>query len=305
MEMARFFGKAEIEEASLTAVGRVRRQNEDAVGDPHILAHLIGENVHLAKRGRLYAVADGMGGHVRGEVASQMAIETLFQTLYSLTLDPISALRQSIIAANAAVYAAGTEQPAVVEELSRPLAGTDESERFSREPALASNRAAPSNPAANPDHREAKHPRMGTTLVAALMCEEQLYLGNVGDSRAYLLRKGQLSQLTEDHSLIAEEVRLGVLTAEEAFRAPFKNVITRAVGFRPEVEADFRQIALLAGDVLLLCSDGLHSVVEPEAIRQALEKLAPHKAARYLIDTANAKGGPDNISVVIVKFNRF
>lgn len=246
---------------SATDVGRVRKNNEDAVGDPRLLAALVGGPARLAARGALLAVADGMGGHAHGEVASRLAVETLFGSYYAADGSPPEDLRRAVLAANEAVRRANTGQAEVADK--RGQRG------------------------------------MGTTLVAALIGGNELHVANVGDSRAYRLREGTLSQLTADHSLVAEEVRAGVISAVDAWTHPFRNVLTRAIGGEPEVAVDLFNAPWLPGDRLLLCSDGLHGVVPDELILDALLGLEPEKAARALIDAANALGGPDNVTVIV------
>jgi protein phosphatase len=142
---------------------------------------------------------------------------------------------------------------------------------------------------------------MGTTLVALLEDGDMVHVANVGDSRGYLLRQGELSQVTVDHSLVQELVDDGRLSPEDAERHPQRSVITRALGIDPEVEFDLFTYKLQVGDRLLLCSDGLSDVVEPTQIRNVLLRVrSPQKAARQLITVANEQGGPDNITVIVV-----
>jgi protein phosphatase len=142
---------------------------------------------------------------------------------------------------------------------------------------------------------------MGTTLVALLEDGDMVHVANVGDSRGYLLRQGELSQVTVDHSLVQELVDDGRLSPEDAERHPQRSVITRALGIDPEVEFDLFTYKLQVGDRLLLCSDGLSDVVEPAQIRKVLLRVRnAHRAARELVTVANAHGGPDNITVIVV-----
>jgi protein phosphatase len=142
---------------------------------------------------------------------------------------------------------------------------------------------------------------MGTTLTLARLEGDHLSIGHVGDSRAYLLRDGRLRQLTTDHSLVAEMVERGEISAEEAEIHPYRNVITRALGLDPEVDVDEAETTLHDGDILLLASDGLTGMVEHDRIREILEdEDQPPDAVWSLVDAANAAGGVDNISVVVV-----
>jgi serine/threonine protein phosphatase PrpC len=142
---------------------------------------------------------------------------------------------------------------------------------------------------------------MGTTMTVALAEDDHVWIGHVGDSRAYLLRDGALEQLTDDHSLVAELVRSGRLTPDEAGTHPHRSVITRALGTDAEVDVDVMAVPTKLGDVFVLCSDGLSSMVGDEAIRDALEQHGGDldEAARVLVDAANAAGGEDNITVVL------
>lgn len=243
--------------ASRSHLGRVRENNEDAVGDPHLLARFVGDRHRLLTRGFLFAVADGMGGHDLGEVASRLAIDTLFRVYYASRLEVPEALRNAVVTANAAVF-----QP-------RPRAG-----------------------------RSAAF-RMGTTLVAAVVYDGELLIANVGDSRGYSLRGGEFEQVTHDHSFVAEEVRRGMLTDEDARVFPYRNVITRAVGVQETVEVDLFRRPWTSSDRLLLCSDGLHGAVRDHTIRDLMACGAPEEAVQKLIEAANAAGGPDNVSVVV------
>ncbi len=141
---------------------------------------------------------------------------------------------------------------------------------------------------------------MGTTLTAAVVREGQLTVAQVGDSRAYLLRSGKLDQITDDHSWVAEQVRLGIMTQEEALSSPFRNIITRSVGTAQTVEPDIHTLPLEAGDSLLICSDGLSGYLEPPELTEILGRHSPSVAAMHLIDEANRLGGRDNITALVL-----
>ncbi|MBR6029378.1 MAG: Stp1/IreP family PP2C-type Ser/Thr phosphatase [Clostridia bacterium] len=143
---------------------------------------------------------------------------------------------------------------------------------------------------------------MGTTLTVVWMSPEEAYIAHVGDSRCYLLRGGELRQLTDDHSIVMEMVRAGIITPEQAEGHPMRNIITRAVGTDETVEADLLSERRAPDDVWLICSDGLHGMVSEDFIRETLsaEGRSPEKAARILLDAALAAGGRDNVSVVVV-----
>jgi serine/threonine protein phosphatase PrpC len=240
---------------SLSDTGRVRQLNEDSLrverpSDPSI----------AGKWGDLYVVADGMGGHESGEVASKIAIETIAQVYYRANGMPTDeALAYAIEQANAEIFRRAQE--------------------------------------------EDRH-GMGTTVVAAARIGNKIFLAHVGDSRIYLIRDGKIKALTQDHSMVAEQVAAGLLTPEEAERHPYRNVISRAVGTAPQVEVEISQsspLELREGDVVLLCSDGLTEHVKAPQIRQIVGNRAAESAAHALIQAANNGGGSDNISVIILR----
>ena len=227
--------------------GRKRSHNEDWLGafqpeDPARLAH----------KGRLFLVADGMGGHRGGELASRRAVDRAIRAYVDdPDADPGQSLRRAITEANAALHA--------------QTAGEEGRERW------------------------------GTTLVAAVVRGDELWIANVGDSRAYLLRDGQLRQLSRDHSLAAE---IGVSAGENWIG---RHVITRALGRKPEVEVDvFAPLRLRVGDRILLCSDGLTTPLSDDEIGAIAGRGAPQAAAEALVQAANERGGPDNISVILI-----
>lgn len=212
-------------------------------------------------RGMLLAVADGMGGHAGGEYASRIAVETLGK-FYELDVDPGAPTSNGAL-------------KACIDEAHRIIHSQAQSS-----PILKG---------------------MGTTLTAALIRKGKLDLGQVGDSRAYLIRNGTIKQLTNDHSLVAEQIRMGLITADEAACHPARNIITRALGTREKVEPDFYSYDLEPDDRVLMCSDGLHGVVEDARTLEIVLAAASAPAACLdLIEEANANGGPDNITVVLV-----
>ena len=141
---------------------------------------------------------------------------------------------------------------------------------------------------------------MGTTLTAAVVCEDRLIIAQIGDSRAYLLRGGLISQITEDHSWVAEQVRLGTMTLAEAQVSPFRNIITRSVGTAAMVEPDIFSQTIQVGDSLILCSDGLTGHVEPAEIQAIVQDNSPSAAAMLLVEAANERGGRDNITALVL-----
>lgn len=142
---------------------------------------------------------------------------------------------------------------------------------------------------------------MGTTGVAALFYQSTLYVANVGDSRAYLIRNNDICQISRDHSLVSEQVAAGVITAEQARSSYYRNVITRALGYQPDVQVDLFHLPLEAGDTVVLCSDGLHGLVSDEEIREIATSMPLAEAVDRLIDLANERGGTDNITTIIAR----
>jgi PPM family protein phosphatase len=235
-----------------TDLGRVRENNEDKFEffEPE-------DELALAMRGSFYAVADGMGGHAAGQIASELALKTVISSFYSdLSGDLEEALVRAVQQANSLIY-----------DTARTIVERN---------------------------------GMGTTLTAAIIRGEDLFVAKVGDSRAYLIRSGKIQQITEDHSWVAEQVRLGVLTEEEAHSSPFRNVITRSMGAQPGVEPDVWKESLKEGDVLVLCSDGLTGNVSADDILGIAGEKGPSQAARELVDLANDRGGSDNITVLVL-----
>lgn len=243
-----------IEYASLSDAGRVRDNNEDACG-----GFVPEDTAVLEQKGALFVVADGMGGHRGGEIASGIAVRTIGESYYaSEEASPGAALVAALGAANAAIF-----------------------EEASADATLLG---------------------MGTTCTALAIRGGQAFVGHVGDSRAYLLRGGEIGQITHDHSLVGEMVRSGIISDEDARTHPKRNVITRSLGVQDSVEADTLEtpLALEPGDTFVLCSDGLTSYADPGDLKEALKAGDPVGACRSLVDLANARGGRDNITVVVV-----
>lgn len=244
----------ELEIGAVSELGRVRDINED-----NFLFVNPRANSLLARRGSLYAVADGMGGHASGQVASELALRTCFDHYYR---DPEASTPE------AAMLHAYGEANAIVHSTGRGVSGRE---------------------------------GMGTTLACVAIMGNRVLIGNVGDSRVYMIHGQNVAQLTKDHSLVAEQVRQGILTAEEAMASPFRNVITRCIGNEPNVEPDLLWQEIQPGDVLLLCSDGLSNLVEPQEMAAALADADASEAARSLVNLASARGAPDNVTVLIVR----
>jgi serine/threonine protein phosphatase PrpC len=243
----------------LTDLGRKRASNEDALYFDDELG--------------LYIVADGMGGHAAGEVASREAVDTLYGMvkrgigdLHEL-VDPLSAAdsRAACRLMESAVQAA-TYFVFSIAEIDRDKSG------------------------------------MGTTISALLILGDYAVTAQVGDSRIYKVVDSSSEQLTEDHTLIAWQLKQGLITPQEALRSPHKNVITRAVGNREYVQVDTRCVPLLPGTRFLLCSDGLHGYLRDEDI-PAIVAMGGTGAVRRFIDLANERGGKDNITAILVEID--
>ena len=231
-----------------TDAGTVRDRNEDLVYVPD-------QSVVEQSDVVVLAVADGMGGYDRGEVASKIAIDTLLEGFSGNgTDDPVVTLKQVYRQANKTIYEDGSAK--------------------------------------------GEHNIMGTTLVSAIIRGDDLTIANVGDSRAYLLRAGRLNQVTNDHSLVAEQVKMGVMTEDEARESSHKNIVTRAIGHRERVDVDIFEIKLLPEDKLLLSSDGIHDYLGEAAITDVLKTMEPVDACRALIQNALDAGSTDNVSAV-------
>jgi protein phosphatase len=221
----------------------------------------------------LYVLSDGMGGEAHGEIASALAVETVVKHFLS---------------------DADGEADAKFGELHPALTGS--ARRLAVAVHLA-NQAIFESAAEHPEQRG-----MGATLTAATIQDSRLCIAHVGDSRAYLLRSGALQQLTSDHSLVAEQVRRGILTPVEAEESEMQSVLLRALGSQAEVEADAEEHAVFPGDVLLLCSDGLtRMATEPEIAGTLQAETDPQRAAEKLIALANDNGGADNVTVIVVR----
>lgn len=238
-----------------TDVGLRREANEDSF-------------LMLAKN-HVWVVADGMGGHAGGQVASALTIEHVGRNVIRSTHDaeiaqrqgktvvvPERILEQSIRGACAAVF-----------------------ETAQRRPELSG---------------------MGSTVTVMWAYGEDAYFGQVGDSRAYLYRNSRLSQITEDHSLVQEQVAAGLITEEQAKFSMVRNIITRSIGFESDVDVDLFKVPLQVGDHFVLCSDGLTGLVEDHEIQDVITTTQRRKIPSTLIELANSRGGDDNTSVVFV-----
>lgn len=248
-----------IEMHALTDVGIKRNHNEDCVGITPTFGFAV--------------LADGMGGHNAGEVASAMAVDITTRYLQ--------------------------------DRLQRmPEGQLDDDTGFTGESVLARETVTMANNAIfETAGQKAECAGMGTTIVAAIFYGDRVTAAHVGDSRMYRLRGDLLTHVTEDHSLIQEQVRRGLLTPDDARNSSIKNLVTRALGVEPDVEPDIVEDITQAGDIYLMCSDGLTDVVPDEAIRLTITQNSNdlRKAAAQLVQLANDAGGPDNISIILIR----
>lgn len=238
----------------ITDVGLARERNEDRCG-----AFTPEDPQTRVERGRLFVVADGMGGQAAGDVAAELTMQSLPQVYFQGSWGgPAETLRSAFVTANEAI-----EQ----------------------------------NAAAKPDRQG-----MGAAAVAAALIGSRAFLAHLGDCRAYLIRDGRTEKLTADHTWVEERVSAGRITSDEARLHPYRNVLTRALGAEVDADPTVGEVDLRSGDTLLLCSDGLWGVVEDRELADAVTRLPVAKdAARALVDLALDRGGPDNISVAIIR----
>jgi PPM family protein phosphatase len=222
----------------------------------------------------LFILSDGMGGEAHGEVASAMAVDVINKYCESEKEDSGATVLD--------------EAPANISSQTRRLKGAVAQANFQIFQAAQKN----------PEQRG-----MGATITALWLKDTVLSIAHVGDSRAYLLRSGNLQQLTNDHSLVAEQVRRGLITPQQAEESEMQSVLLRALGAHPEVEIDTDEVEIIPRDVLLLCSDGLtRMVTEPEIAGALQAETVPSAAAERLIALANENGGVDNVTVIVVRF---
>jgi len=244
----------------ITDVGRKREANEDSFA--------------VIPEDSLFVVADGMGGHAAGEVASRLAVAAISDFIASTRRD--------------------TE---ITWPFEYDMSMSIEGNRLRTAIRLANQRILDTI-----SHKKDLE-GMGTTLVSAMVSEGKACVGHVGDSRAYLIHEGAISQITSDHSWVNEQVKLGFLTRNDASRHPFRNVVTRALGSKEDVVVDLAEQPLQPGDYLVLCSDGLNSMLDDEEIVSIVmaNDSDIDAAARSLVARANEKGGEDNVTVILIK----
>ncbi|MCE2852983.1 MAG: Stp1/IreP family PP2C-type Ser/Thr phosphatase [Chloroflexaceae bacterium] len=231
-----------------TDVGRHREHNEDDYG--------VGEGTHVAERGHLFVVCDGMGGHEAGEVASRIVVESILSAFYAETgEDRGEALSVALDYANTNIF--------------------------------------------NEGHQSSIS--MGTTGVAAVIHRDECIIANVGDSRAYLIRKGAIRQISRDHTLVNEQIAAGMITSADAEKMLYKHVITRTLGHQPDVIVDTFRFAVLPNDIIMLTSDGLINHLSDDDILAVSMQLSLVDSVDRLVDMANERGGNDNITVLMVR----
>ncbi len=239
--------------AARSDIGCVRTNNEDSM-----LSVIPEDSQVLQEKGALFVVADGLGGHDCGEIASSLAASTLREAYYQSHESKLEdALKESVMQAHQALL-------------------------------RASEARSDSKP-------------MATTCIAAVLHGNVLYVANVGDSRAYIVHQGEIRQISQDHSVVAEEVRKGTITEEEARTHPQRNVIYRSLGVDGKAEVDLFTERVQKGDVLFLCTDGLSMLVTDHEIRTLVEAYEPEECVERLIALAKERGGPDNITAVVVR----
>ncbi len=255
--------------AGLSDVGVARDHNED--------------NFWLSEDGEpLCIVADGMGGHRSGEVASQLAVETIVQFYRDTMLGESDDL-----------------------DFKSPFGGLfrrKKKNELSEEQRLVQGLLHANRTIFDASSSNEQFKGMGTTCVSAYFVEDGVYVAHIGDSRCYRYRRGKLELITEDHSLANEYVRMGILQPEDLEHFPYKNVVTRACGLAPEVEVDINFFEIEDGDIYLLCSDGLTDCASNEKIRQILAATPDlDDACERLVEAANNGGGTDNITVILAQ----
>lgn len=219
----------------------------------------------MAKKGALFVVADGMGGHAKGDVASDLAVNTIRDIYYRDTnADILTSLRQAVEHANLLIWQKN-------EEILR-----------------------------NARSDEQKKMAMGTTCVVAVLKDDKVHVANVGDSLVYVIHAGQISQIAQDHGLIAEQLRKGEITEEEA-KTRSSNVITRCLGAESTVDVYTTSETVQDSDTLILCTDGLWTLIEESEMCSIVAQYEPQESAKRLVTRANENGGPDNITAVVVR----
>ncbi|HYX93293.1 MAG TPA: Stp1/IreP family PP2C-type Ser/Thr phosphatase [Myxococcaceae bacterium] len=227
---------------------------------------LVDDEIHL------YVVADGMGGHAGGGTASRIAVETIDREVRAAWASP-----------NSAFHVQGPLQDSPLPEVLRSAV---------EKACMAIFTAAQHDPQLQ---------GMGTTVIALLVKDDHALFAHVGDSRAYLVRGDLIQQISEDHSLVNEQIKAGMITPEEAKHSRYKNIITRSVGFEQEVQVDVMGLLIEPNDVFILCSDGLANMVEDRELLEMVQRSPIPELPRLFVDLANERGGDDNVTVIVVQ----
>lgn len=257
--------------AALSDVGRRKKNNEDS----YVIVREGAKNLNLFKEGALVCVADGLGGHTGGEIASKLAVKIVGELI--------------------------KEKPprtpqngeAIDERNDGPLPKVRAAIEKANESIFQTNK----------DLVRTRRP-MGTTLLTAIITPKKLYIGNVGDSRCYHIREGEILAQTEDHSWVDEQVKMGLMSKSEAETDRRKNIVTRCVGTHEEVTVDTYRWHIVPGDMLLMCTDGLVNMVKDDDIKREFQRRgSAAEIAQRLVNKANENGGKDNITVVVVNIS--
>jgi PPM family protein phosphatase len=261
-----------VDSYGLSDVGLIRKNNEDSFLIATPTSDFANQNPAelngiMPENGTMFIVADGMGGAQAGEVASRMAVDTVARNFIN-ALDKKESL----------------DQQTLISALTETIQETNQ--LIFRE-----------------GQKNSECNGMGTTLTAAMVYGTTIFFAQLGDSRAYLARKGVISQMTKDQSLVAQMVASGSLTPEEAKNHPQRNVILQALGIQNQVEVAISLAELRRGDQIVLCSDGLSGKVDAEEIKEFLERFEPKAACQGLVRMARERGGEDNITVIVARFN--
>jgi len=295
-----------IKSSGLSDVGILRDHNEDS--------YVINDQINF------YLVADGMGGHVAGGRASQMAVDIIEQSVIEGIEDLLDDAPQT---ATEELENPGNDDTVVSEtpvdepepQGMRPkgtmIMGTVPDEEAivaekEADPIIQLLTYAVQNASGTILNESKLHPEfsgMGTTATCMLIWDDKGYFGHVGDSRLYRIREASIEQITEDHSLVHEHVKAGILNEEEARLSQFKNIITRSVGFDAHVAVDTGVIDIQKGDRFLLCSDGLSNLVTDEEIHEIVTSQDLQTSLKFHVNLANSRGGDDNITVIIIQID--
>ncbi len=252
-----------VEAYGKTDPGRVRKNNED--------------NLLVDLETGLFIVADGMGGHNAGEIASKMAVDVVRDSF------------KRFIVAGGSPKIIGKVNPQFSERTNQLASCV----RLSNQFIFESARAKP------------QHQGMGTTIDCFYVLKNKVSISHIGDSRIYMVRDGKLKQVTADHSLVADQVRQGILKQDEAEKSHLKNILTRALGVDENVEVDMTEVEGQDKDLFIACTDGLNKMVsDAEIMKTVLEMKTPKMITEHLIDLANAAGGVDNVTVVCVQLHK-